>query len=291
MHTLGKVFAGLIILAAMGALVLSVKLLDVRNSWAQHIEENDDGHTSLKEENTKNAVEIAELSQKLREVRLELNRTLLVWGRYWTPVPTRMLGPDTLEILVGTNHGLVVAQGTEQEQAERMPVVYAFPVTGEGSSVYAGEFQVPPRALFEDKAVLKANWRIPGDDAQKFQSDQWRFWSEIPSAYKGQLQQVRTDLAIADELLAAKQTYLQNQTRLVSSADEHRNYRLTELLGDPDNPLEESDTFLPGYEYKFLVLGEIDLLYRIDRDLQGVWSIFPGYPFVIMQSLGLRWSL
>ena len=60
---------------------------------------------------------------------------------------------------------------------------------------------------------------------------------------------------------------------------------------DPDNPLEESDTFLPGYEYKFLVLGEIDLLYRFDRDLQGVWSIFPGYPYVIVQSLGLRWSL
>ncbi|MCH8882593.1 MAG: hypothetical protein IIA41_03735 [SAR324 cluster bacterium] len=59
---------------------------------------------------------------------------------------------------------------------------------------------------------------------------------------------------------------------------------------DPDNPLEESDDFLPGYEYKFLPLGEIDFLYRFTPGVQGVWSIFPGFPFVIIQNLGLRWS-
>ncbi|MCH7477786.1 MAG: hypothetical protein IIA14_06760 [SAR324 cluster bacterium] len=57
-----------------------------------------------------------------------------------------------------------------------------------------------------------------------------------------------------------------------------------------DNPLRESEDFLPGYEYLFLILAEIDLLYRFSPDLQGVWSIVPGIPFVIVQSLGLRWS-
>ena len=60
---------------------------------------------------------------------------------------------------------------------------------------------------------------------------------------------------------------------------------------NPDNPLEESDRFLPGYEYKFLIVGELDLQYRITPELQGVWSIFPGIPYVVMQNLGLRWSL
>ena len=57
-----------------------------------------------------------------------------------------------------------------------------------------------------------------------------------------------------------------------------------------DNVLQESERFLPGYEYKFLILGEVDLLYRITPNLQGVWSIFPGFPFVVIQNLGLRWS-
>ena len=60
---------------------------------------------------------------------------------------------------------------------------------------------------------------------------------------------------------------------------------------DPDNPLEESDTFLPGYEYKFLPLGSLDLLYRLDPTWQAVWSVFPGVPYVILLSLGFRASL
>jgi hypothetical protein len=58
---------------------------------------------------------------------------------------------------------------------------------------------------------------------------------------------------------------------------------------DPDNPLRESEHFLPGYEYLFLVMGEMDLLYRFSPTVQGVWSIFPGIPYVITQALGLRW--
>ena len=53
---------------------------------------------------------------------------------------------------------------------------------------------------------------------------------------------------------------------------------------DPDNPLEESENFLPGYEYKFLPLGEIDFLYRFSPQWQGVYSVFPGFPYVITRA-------
>jgi len=56
-----------------------------------------------------------------------------------------------------------------------------------------------------------------------------------------------------------------------------------------DNALHQSDHFLPGYEWAVLPLGDFNLLYRFSLTLQGVWSIFPGFPYVIMQSLGLRW--
>ena len=59
---------------------------------------------------------------------------------------------------------------------------------------------------------------------------------------------------------------------------------------DPDNPLHESSRFLRGYEWLVLPLVNLDLLYRFTPALEGVWSIFPGIPYVIMQSLGVRWS-
>ncbi len=59
---------------------------------------------------------------------------------------------------------------------------------------------------------------------------------------------------------------------------------------NPDNPLHQSARFLPGYEWLVLPLVSLDLLVRFTPGLEGVWSVFPGVPYVIMQSLGLRWS-
>ena len=39
-----------------------------------------------------------------------------------------------------------------------------------------------------------------------------------------------------------------------------------------------------------LIVGaELDLQYQLTPRLQGVWSIIPGIPYVITQSLGIRW--
>ncbi len=59
---------------------------------------------------------------------------------------------------------------------------------------------------------------------------------------------------------------------------------------DPDNPMKESDRFLPGYEYRFLPLGEIDIVFPLSESKELVWSVFPGVPYVVMQSFGLRWT-
>ena len=57
-----------------------------------------------------------------------------------------------------------------------------------------------------------------------------------------------------------------------------------------DNALHESEHFLPGYEWAVLPMGDVDMLYRFSPSLQGVWSIFPGVPYVITQSFGVRWT-
>lgn len=59
---------------------------------------------------------------------------------------------------------------------------------------------------------------------------------------------------------------------------------------DPDNALRESDHFLPGWEWAVLPLGDLDLAYRFTPTVEGVWSVFPGIPYVIVQSLGVRWT-
>lgn len=45
-----------------------------------------------------------------------------------------------------------------------------------------------------------------------------------------------------------------------------------------------------GYQYKWIMGGDLDLQYRISEGVQVVWSIVPGIPYVISQSFGVRWS-
>lgn len=45
-----------------------------------------------------------------------------------------------------------------------------------------------------------------------------------------------------------------------------------------------------GYQYKWIIGGDLDLQYKISEGMQVVWSIVPGIPYVISQSFGVRWS-
>lgn len=45
-----------------------------------------------------------------------------------------------------------------------------------------------------------------------------------------------------------------------------------------------------GYQYKWIVGGDLDLQYKVSDRIQVVWSIVPGIPYVITHSLGVRWS-
>lgn len=57
-----------------------------------------------------------------------------------------------------------------------------------------------------------------------------------------------------------------------------------------DGYYNQSDNFLPGYQYKLIIGGDIDFQYQLTPRLQAVFSIVPGVPFVITPSLGIRWS-
>ena len=56
-----------------------------------------------------------------------------------------------------------------------------------------------------------------------------------------------------------------------------------------DGYYHESDHFLPGYQYKFILGGDVNFHYTINQQLDAVWSIVPGMPYVITHAFGVRW--
>jgi len=59
---------------------------------------------------------------------------------------------------------------------------------------------------------------------------------------------------------------------------------------NPHQLLLESDTFLPGYEYMWIIWGDIDFQYKISNDLKLVVSILPAIPYSILFSMGVFWG-
>lgn len=57
-----------------------------------------------------------------------------------------------------------------------------------------------------------------------------------------------------------------------------------------DGYYQESDKFLPGYQYKFIIGGDINLHFELNSKIDLVWSIIPGLPYVITQSFGMYWK-
>ncbi len=56
-----------------------------------------------------------------------------------------------------------------------------------------------------------------------------------------------------------------------------------------DGYYQESSGLLSGYQYKFIPGGDVNLHYTLDARREAVWSIIPGYPYVLTHAFGLRW--
>lgn len=58
-----------------------------------------------------------------------------------------------------------------------------------------------------------------------------------------------------------------------------------------DGYYSESNNFLKGYQHKWIIGGDVDFQWQIGDQLQAVFSIVPGIPFVITCSMGIRWNI
>jgi len=260
MHIFGKILLFMIVLAAPFAIYLAARSIHVRNSWAQQVE-------SLEKSNQNVAESLEEKRKQLTELRTDLNREMLGWDLYWTDVQTNPNNGAVTASGLGTNQGLIQRDGTDA------PRIFGFQPAGDGAYRFVGSFEAA--TLAEDRAALAPTWTPRPTEEDRWQAQQpgddlWRWRAVVPDPYPSGFSDLQKALTIADDIWEDKNRELDLQTRQVAAATQQLNYRLVELLGQPDNEeslgLQEENG--RAEQYRDAALEEVDRLRReLSREL------------------------
>ena len=262
MNVWGKVLAVMVVIAGLASMVLTAKLITVRNSWTAKTQ-------SFAKNYADAAKQTREASEQRQLVLHELERMNREWGtdfRAAGGVPTQLLNPadGKLEVQLGVGAGLQEKQ-----------LVHGFEIKADGSSVYRGPYSVfgPPQA---ERSAMQPAWRIrPGEPAE-WQAARWRWRSSIPSGYSEQFDKLMGDFTRSDEALADRNASIAIQDKLIADATLALQRRQAELVGGEELPKDESiapefrlglvSTLEATEEERNSVLLEIDALRRQVRD-------------------------
>lgn len=251
----------LVIFAALG-IHLSAKTLKVRNSWSKKVSE-------LQVQNEANSKELVEKRLEVQEFRDEFDRVRYGWGRIWDNVESKgVAGP-----LLSANFGL--NQGLGSEKRPEPPVVYAYGPDPAGGTVYIGRFQATPQ-LQENNVTLRPTHLVRSGyqqlqilpEIRLWEMGRYRFRETVPDSYSTLFSNLRARLTDADEQLVEKQKFVENQTKLVETAQRDLDNRLLEL-GFNRMTSQQTGGLLEAIEKeeqeRNALLGEIDALRR-DRE-------------------------
>lgn len=212
MHVTGKILVFLVAVGAIGALVLSARLVDARGKWMNQLQE-------ARKQNEANADKLAAARLARDQAREQLEREMLRWDRIWNNVNGTFFAQ---------NKSLVVNLGASAGIEPKLNL-YAFQVGNNNASSYVGAFTASK--VQPNNAGLNAAFRVRADDVPNWSGQLWRIRSMIPSAYASQVASLETELVVADELLAKQTGNLETQNKLVEEAREQRDARTAELLG------------------------------------------------------------
>jgi hypothetical protein len=235
MNTLGKVYAGLTILAMCGWVYLGGRLGKTANDW------------SVKLRDAKSATQKAVADHKKSELELstaqsELARLKLGWGFEWT-LPAdgskgsvQVVGTSLAVTGVGTESGLqtrqVIAEGKEQILP---PTVHVFQLTTEGGSRYVGEFLADLDQLAPNSSVLRPTWAVTAQEIGAWDfATGVRLRSLVPGSGRIQVEGLNQAIQRLREHHAVADTNLKNQADLLEAAENQLAGRKAELLGNPE---------------------------------------------------------
>jgi hypothetical protein len=202
----------------------------------------------------KTAPEVARVESELFAAQSQYDLLL----QQWAP----MIGTD-IAIAPNGNDGIVLngvgpASGIRQDQ-----VIHVFGPGAGGGSNYIGPFKVNLVQAGRSGAV--ANWPL-----RKFETDNWnqtyifgnecRVYGSVPTNAPETLLRYQQVLLAKDELLAAKTDLRDIRAKEVEIANEHLNYRIVELHGDPS--LQADRGVLPDY----MIDGQVKAIEALDEE-------------------------
>lgn len=219
MHTLGKVFAWITVLLALGGVFVTTKVLARRNAAIAQLE--------------KNRADYEASIAPLEEARVNLRRaqeayTQAIHG--WTP----LIGAN---VQVGPgNPGEVALNLGQAAGIQAGQRIHVFVPNAQGQSMYLGPFIVQTvqggfttaAADFPLRDADRSNWQNYVGQTQA-----GRVYGSVPSAGPETVLHLQQLLVRKTELLEAELALLAVRQKAVEIANEHLNYRNNELHGDP----------------------------------------------------------
>lgn len=237
MHVLSKVLLGVVILAAVVAVVLTSKLRLARGHWLEQVAQRQTQLETSKEDLRKKQLTVA-------AARDDVNRLMSLWGNSWDSAQNQLVNPQqgAVATKVGGNAGVARREFSAQSQ---LPAYYLFAVAPQGQeSKYLGEFRAT--AVQADQTALQLTRAPYPGEAQSWPQGPWRIRESIPSHWRAIFSGLQAKTAEALQDVQDQQARLAMAENLNAKSQQQLQRRLQQLEGNPDAVPGASSIVLDG---------------------------------------------
>lgn len=237
MHALGKFFLFLVVAGSVGAIYMSSRAFEVRNSWLKLSER-------LEKEVETNKLAADKSDSEREKLTLQFESLARPWQAYWTGIKVEQ--QPGAEAAGGLLIQLGLPQLKQPADAANPILIHAFqPVPGSNEPAYVGEFRV--EQLGEGQSVLMPNWMLrPNELEQWVVGENWHFREAIPAGNKALIGALEAQLAEGLERLLTRQKELAQTEAIIARTQEVLASRVGDIEGIP-NPEEKQDKLPPEY--------------------------------------------
>jgi len=234
MHLTGKIFAFFTLCLAIGAVIMTAKVLDKQNEWNKKVEDSRKSYQKV-------AAEVPGVRSQVDQLKEDLSLLRLDWGKHWDNVETVVNDKESgiLNIGIGRNN----IQGRKTDAETIYPTLYAFQPEGDGM-VYVGAFRVV--TMDANRAAVQLMRPPRPGEADSWKPGKWRFRNGFPAAKEAELGDLLISLTVLKERVKGRKLNLAIQQKSVKNAQKLLDQRLAELNGNPDLPPESGEVYRKG---------------------------------------------
>lgn len=227
MHTVGKVLAVLVVIAAVLASMLTAKLIQVRNSYTVKA-------AAAKQKFADTQPKIEALEASIEKLKNEIFRSRELWGSSLPKVDTKVNADGSVGTGIGTDQGIRPAM-----------LLHGFEIAQDGTAIYRGSFLVAD--VQKDSCTLKPNFRVTPEDVKTWSPQgTWRWRNSVPPGYLETFDRQLLSILKDEETLRARIITLEGQKQLLAKANGTLKLREAELVGGEGLAKTES----VGAEYR-----------------------------------------